>query len=197
MKNILLSLSLVLLSTAAHAGLLVEPHLGYDMTRVVANLTSSPGTDNGLKTNATSYGLRLGYKLPLMVWFAADVDYSAGKTAFTDTATNPTNFDYTRTDMYGVVGIDLPLFLRGWVGYGFSSNLTVKATGANTVVTGTAIKGGVGLKLIPKVSFNVEYILRSMTDQKVGSASSTKVSTTYATYKDAGALFSVSIPFNF
>jgi hypothetical protein len=75
--------------------------------------------------------------------------------------------------------------------------MTLQTTGGDTVATGTSIKGGVGFKFIPKVSLNVEYIVRNMTDEKIGSAASTKVTTTYGTYKDVGAVVSISTPFMF
>ena len=182
---------------AADAGMLFEPHVGYDLTRVVKNSNAAPTTDNGFKTNAASFGARIGVMFGKMFWLAGDVDYTSGKNAYNNTSVNPTNFNYNRTDGYALVGVDLPFLARVWAGYGFSSKMTLQTTGGDTVVTGTSMKGGVGFKILPKISLNIEYIVRSMTDEKIGTAASTKISSTYSMYKDVGALASISVPIGF
>lgn len=197
MKKIIVGIAISFVGICAQAGILIEPHIGYDMTRVVKNAVATPTVDSGFKTNAPTFGARIGYTTSKMVWFGADVDYATGKNAYNNTTVNSTNFSFTRTDGYALIGIDFPKFIRGWAGYGFSSKMTLQTTGGDTVVTGTSMKGGIGLTIIPKVSINAEYVVRNMTDEKIGSAASTKVSTTYGTYKDVGAVVSISTPFMF
>ncbi len=197
MKRILVGLLMSSVGFYAKAGLLVEPHIGYDMSSVTKNATATPTIDSGFKTSAPSFGARLGYASSKLFWIAADVDYATGKNAYNNTATYPANYNFTRADYYALVGIDFPKIIRAWAGYGFLNQMTLQTPGGDTVVTGASIKGGIGFEFIPKVSINIEYIVRNMADEKIGSAASAKIATTYSTYKDAGALVSISVPLMF
>jgi hypothetical protein len=148
MKKLVAVVALVLgFSTAAHAALMIEPYLGYEMGK---------GTYNSVdfKTDFVNLGLRLGYKTPVMLWVALDGNLSMSGDYKPDSGSNETA---KRTTGYGVVGIDLPIFLRAWAGYGFSDDMKIDWSPSGTF-SGHNFKLGVGFTMLPFISINAEYI---------------------------------------
>jgi hypothetical protein len=184
-------------SSLVNAGVLLEPYIGYEFAKnAVSKVTYVVGSDAGGTTNGSTYGLRLGYKLPVLAWVALDASMGTGKF-------KPDNvFDFTddqtsdRTVLGVTAGIDLPIFLRVWAGYGFSDQMSLKdSAGTKDTFKGTNTKIGIGLGFIPFVSVNIEYIMRKYTDGTL--ATGETFSSVYSKAEQTSTMISISAPFNF
>lgn len=164
-------------SSVSNAGLLLEPYLGYEM-----GTTKDPDG----KLDGTQMGLRVAWTAPIMFW--AGVDYTMGVSAKLkpdDSAI--ADSDAKRSTLYGVVGVDFPILLRGWFGYGFKNEL--KADDWDTKYEGTSTKIGVGFTGLPFISLNLEYLMEEF-DKADGTTLATKA-------KNTGYVLSVSLPWEF
>lgn len=190
MKKVLATIAIALgISSFAHAGILIEPYLGYEMGDLKrAQPLSSEFTD---KLSANGMGMRLGYKF-LLPWVALDYTTFSGKAKNGDPAL--TDYDYTKSQLGAVAGVDLPL-IRGWVGHGFSNNFTQKDAGGDVKYTGTYTKVGVGFGFIPFVSLNAEYIINTYEKIDIG-GTELQVKNIFDTFDHKTLLFSISAPFN-
>ncbi len=195
MKKLLSAFAIVFgMSSLAHAGMLVEPYLGYQMGD--SKYQYAPASSNSEYTDKLSgvgYGLRLGYKF-LVPWVALDYTGVSG----TDKVDYPgiKDMDFTKSSLGLVAGADLVL-LRAWAGYGFSNQMTLKGDSGNPdyKFKGTYIKAGLGLGFIPLVSLNLEYQINNFDKVDVGSGEQSK-SDVFDTLKHDTIMFSVSAPFN-
>lgn len=193
MKNIFAILFLSMgLSSAAHAGILVEPYAGYlfgDLKyKTVGGATEYTDNFGGL-----AYGMRLGYKF-MLPWVAMDYTGFSGKGK--NGTPGGADYDYSGYSLGGVVGVDLPVMFRFWGGYGFQNNLTRKVTGSSDIkMTGSYTKVGVGFKGFPLISINAEYVMNKFTKMDLGSGS-VDVSSIYSTFDANLFMLSVSVPFN-
>jgi hypothetical protein len=197
MKQILAAFTLVLgLSSVSQAGILIEPYLGYE----TGDLSYTPvftGTGTEFKDvqTGTGYGLRLGYKF-LIPWVALDYSGVSGKAKTGASAIGFADTDYTRSSLGAVVGADLPI-IRLWAGYGLSNELAYKAT-ASTAASkfkGSYVKAGVGLKLIPFLSVNLEYKMNTYTKFDNGTTES-DIKDFFSSHKNDMLMISLSAPFN-
>lgn len=153
MKKILAILALSFCFTSvSQAGWMFEPYLGYEFGKMKDNL--------GGETTATNLGLRVAYTLPVLVWFGLDGTQSLTGNFKADTGPNS---DLSRTTIYGVVGVDLPILLRAWAGVSLSNEMKFKDYGDNKL-KGNGYKLGVGFTALPFVSLNLEYINDTFTE---------------------------------
>jgi hypothetical protein len=134
---------MVLPLTFVHADLLIEPIVGIHMG---GKDGQAPNRD---KFTGNGYGARIGVqKLGLM----AGIDYQSHGITIKD---NPTE-DASMTETSLFVGYDAPILFRVWAAYLLSGEVKYKGgTGKDT--DGSGFKVGVGLKLIPLLSLNLEY----------------------------------------
>jgi len=193
MKKIFAIIAMAIgMSSTAHAGILIEPYLGYEMGDLIRKDVGST-TETTDKVSGVSYGMRLGYKF-LLPWVA--LDYSSGTA--TGKPDSGTDFDLTKSSLGAVVGVNLPL-IRMWAGYGFSNEATIKGTaGSNNLkLKGNYLKAGVGLGFIPLVSINLEYKINDIKKVDLGAgAGEVDKSTIFDTAKHDTIMLSVSVPFN-
>ena len=148
MKKLVVALSLILgFSGVAKAGILVEPYLGYEMAKVT-------GTNADGKANGAEFGVRLAYKTPVMVWVGVDGTFGLTGKYSPDSGSDA---DSKHNTYYAVVGLDFPILLRAWAGYGFSDEMKLESP-YNSKATGKNFKLGVGFTGLPFVSLNAEYI---------------------------------------
>ena len=195
-KQISIMAWLLAFSSLAKAGVLIEPYLGYEATKHSMTFTTgnieAPGAITG-----TGYGLRLGYKLPVMFWAALDAGMGTGKLKF-DTTGTIADSDVSRNTLGLTAGIDLPILLRFWVGTGFSDQMQIKTSTTSDTFKGSHTKVGLGFTALPFLSINAEYIMRKYTD---GSGDLVTAGGGYANYltklEGSTVLISVSAPFNF
>ncbi len=194
MKQVLAALTILLgLSSISHAGMLLEPYVGYES----GNLNYKPvnGVDLKDSLTATGFGLRLGYKF-LLPWVALDYTSTSG-TDKRDSSLNIENPGTTHSSLGAVVGVDLPLFLRFWGGYGLSNELATKATSTilATKFKGSYLKLGAGLKIIPFTSLNLEYIMNKYTRYDNG-VTEGDIGNTFSSTSNDTLMLSISVPFN-
>jgi hypothetical protein len=189
----LISFAVVLIAYCpAQAGLLFEPYLGYELTKnsITLSETDLPGAATG-----SNIGLRLGYKAPLFFWVALDASSGQGRLTYDNSAA--TDQDMSRTNIGVTAGIDLPLFLRLWVGQGFSDTMELKKSGATDKFKGTNTKVGLGLSFIPFVSVNIEYLVRKYTEASGSSfTEASPFATLYQKMEQNTVLLSLSVPLN-
>lgn len=148
------ALALSLTGAIAHAGILLEPYLSYNTSSVSSEAVGIP---IGYKdSGSVSIGGRIGYKLILPIWIAADISQGSGKFKADLGATEDST--YTRSDTYATFGFDFPILFRAWAGLGLSTNMTSKDSTSSTEFTGgSKQKLGIGLGFIPFLSVNIEY----------------------------------------
>ena len=159
-------------SSNAHASLYLEPYLGYFLGKMDRG-------SNEYDVKGFGYGGRVGYSV---LGLAGGLEYQTGM--LKDNA-NPNN-DITPTDIGAFVSFKLPVLLRVYAGYFFSSEAKV---GSTNTYKGNGMKFGLGFTMFPFVILNLDYMTNSYDKDNNGSLSP-KISTT-------GFLFNVSIPFEF
>lgn len=192
MKKIFATIAILCgISSAAQAGLMIEPYIGYEMGDITLDPVS--GSESTFSNSGVGYGLRLGYQM-LVPFLALDYRVSSG----TSKPNVGTDQDYTSSSLGAVVGVDLPL-IRAWAGYGFSNEATLKGLGgdADTKYKGTYTKAGIGLGFLPIVSINAEYIMNNFSKVNFGEgAGDESRSTYYDSIKNNMVFISVSAPFD-
>lgn len=153
-KNSLIAFAILaitgLTSITANASLLIEPHIGYNI--------SGGGTSSSVEYKYTNpeLGLRFGGQyLGLMAGF----DYTASTYTWTQTPGGDDKFD--RGEFGVFVGYNLPILLRIWGAYYFTNTAKDKDATGKTA-TGAQFKGntkelGVGFTALPFLSLNVMY----------------------------------------
>lgn len=195
-KFILVLTAFLGLSSAAQAGLMLEPYIGYEMGGGKATYTSDATQSYTNKATGSTVGARVGYKLPLMFWLAADYSMTSGsdKYEYVNSALNDSP-SYNRTSLYATVGMDFIVLVRGYVGYSLSNENKVKFNTGEATAKGSAYKVGVGFTGLPFVSINAEYVKYTYTDLS-GSNGSAKVSDLYSSFDNSAFMLGVSVPFN-
>ncbi|WP_413580794.1 hypothetical protein [Bdellovibrio sp. HCB288] len=152
MKKMWLVLALIVgFSVNAKADILIEPYLGYEMG-------SHTDVNPTAKTELVNMGARLAYKTPVMLWLGLDYNLGVSGKYKQD---GQADMDAKRNTLYAVAGIDLPILLRGWVGYGVMSEIKADGTG-NPKIEGKPVKIGVGTTLLPFISLNLEYTMENI-----------------------------------
>jgi hypothetical protein len=150
MKKLLMAFALITgFASVSQAGLLLEPYLGYEM-----------GTfkDPNGKMDGSQLGLRVAWTAPIMFW--AGLDYTMGLSGKFkgDDASNPDS-NATRSTIYAVAGVDFPILLRAWVGYGFSNSMKLGSEYADSKFEGTSTKLGVSFTGLPFICLNLELVM--------------------------------------
>ncbi len=183
---------ILLFSLSAKAGLLLEPYLGYALgsydnkQKAGATLSSNNGTLTG-----PTFGARVGY-IAMIPFFAIDASMASlndhsGLAGVSDTT-------YTNTTLFAVVGAQLPL-VSVWAGYGFYDKGAETVTGVDIKTSGNALKAGVGIRPLPLVQFNLEYVMHTLTTVTSAGVDYTATDQ-YDTQKNNSVILSVSLPLN-
>lgn len=201
MKKIATLLFVYLGVQAAQAGILIEPYLGYEVGAIKATLSTAystalslpDGTELAGKTEGTVLGARIGYTLPVLFWVALEPTMMTGKYKASNTLT--LDCDSSRTQLFIDAGVDFPILLRAWVGYGMTNEWSAKDVSGTAKYTGSATKVGVGFTGLPFVSINLEYITHNF-NKVTGLAGtvSDKVSDNFSSTTSASTVLSVSLP---
>lgn len=151
-------------SISACAGLLVEPHVGYNL-----HSSTTKETDK-IDYNGVQYGARLGVQ---SFGFIGGIDYThSNYTATTKPASGTSDKDERKRDELGVfAGYKFPVLVRAWVGYNFLAKETQTKLGPTSgTKVGEYYKGhstefGVGFTGLPFVSVNLSYKMLSYDKQ--------------------------------
>jgi hypothetical protein len=145
MKSFILSLFVLAGAPAAHAGLLLEPYLGYHMGKWEFGSSNQD-------LSGVGYGARVGYQqMGLMV--GGDLFLSN----WTDDA-KPTKFDWKAQDIAAFIGYNFPVLVRVYAAYVLDAELKQSGGGASNKYEGKGLKFGVGFTPLPLISINFELI---------------------------------------
>ena len=178
-----LALSMAILPVVAKASLLIEPHIGYNL--------SGKGTNDGVKDtyNGGQYGLKLGYQT---MGFMLGLDYT--KSSFeleSEDSLGTAKTDMSRNEIGVFAGYDFPVLARVWAGYYFAN--TTKIDNTSDELTGTTKEIGVGFKMLPLIltSVNLNFIYRmvDLDEANVGGVKS-KIDLSHKEY-----VIGISLPF--
>lgn len=176
---------LVFGAASAQAGIMLEPYAGYGIGTWKNKTANSKGD-----INTGAIGARVAYTFT-MLWLGADGSTNVGGKLKTTSGGTGTD-DLAGTNVYAVVGADLPL-VRFWGGYGLSNTMTDKSSSGDAKLTGgTHFKLGAGLKLIPMISLNLEYMNDAYKKADVPGFGKVDQDVDSSTF-----MLSASIPFNF
>lgn len=137
-------ISLFMFSEKSRASLLIEPYFGSHL-----NSTAEIGSEDGDATG-TAMGARLGYQnLGLML----GLNLKKGSFKLKGDSSSA---DYNYTQYGAFIGYDFPILLRVWGEFliGGSSTSDDDSKAEYTTITGTQL--GIGYKLMPFVSLNLE-----------------------------------------
>jgi opacity protein-like surface antigen len=160
-------LTVLLLSTNSNAGILIEPFLGYGFgsgEHAQSGITTRETEENGMQ-----YGARLGYQF---LGIMGGLEYRktsgsykfTGPSSLTSLAAQP-DADYSGTEVGAFIGYNLPILMRAYIGYTFSSKWELDGASwrGNTgdELSGSTTTFGVGFTGLPFVSLNLEYRMLS------------------------------------
>lgn len=129
---------------------LFEPYVGYGMGKMGGSTTYT--------LSGVYYGARLAY---VSGPFFIGGEYQGAKMTW-DTSPNS---DRSMTDLGAVIGYDLSV-ARLYATYFLSSENKHDSSG----IKGTAIKAGVGFKLMQPIAMNIEYYMGTYTKSDSGSS---------------------------
>jgi hypothetical protein len=143
-KRVLLSLVFVMGFSTAHAGLLIEPNVGF----AVSGGWEQGNQDDDL--SMTHIGSRIGYLTAMGLMFGGDLQYGMG------TISDTTEADVTTMDLGLFVGYQSFMGLRVYGAY-FLSSLIDYDVASNLEMTGAGFKLGVGYQFVEYFALNLEY----------------------------------------
>ena len=185
LKNVLLAIGFFAIALSANASLLIEPHLGYNVSGGQASFSNAKYDYSGAQ-----YGARLGAQF-LGVMGGFDYTHSTYTLDKTAVGSSKVSADQKQDDLGIFVGYNAPILLRAWFGYYFSSKRTQTETGSfganGDWYKGTGTELGVGFTPLPLVSLNIMYRMFSYDKQNSGTLS-TK-------YEPKEIVLGVSVPF--
>lgn len=139
-----------------------EPNINY--TKSSYQIKTLSELEGKGEMTGTSLGLKVGYQLPVLIYFGLDATYDSGKYKSSDSIT--VDSDIVRTSAYGVIGIQFPVLLRFYVGTALIDNETAKVDSNKTELKAKGTKIGLGYNLLPFVSLNIDYTMREFTKVK-------------------------------
>lgn len=175
LSQLTILLALVLgYSSQSHAGLLIEPVVGYSFAsaNVDIEFPSDPASNTSDKKSGSggSYGGRLGYQ---NFGFQLGLDYLASSMSV--------DGDKFKTSEFGgFVGFEFPILLRVYAGYVFSGNGTLETNTEDLKFkNGSGPKVGIGFTLLPFLDINLEYRSIKYEELKLTSAPASNINADY------------------
>jgi len=186
--KIFITLAILLATTVASAGILIEPQLGYILSNKYSGtigLTSPSFTGTttaNYKSTGPDYGARLGYEV---LGFMSGLNYvhSSGKSKNSDGTTD----DLKSTNIGVFVGYKAPILFRAWLAYNFSSKTTIKTND----IKGNSTEIGLGFTGLPFLSINAIYRMYKYTE-----LTNAGVTYTASNYTPKEIELAISVPFN-
>ncbi|MGZ3808652.1 MAG: outer membrane beta-barrel protein [Bacteriovorax sp.] len=190
MKNGLLIIAYFLTAISASANVLIEPHLGYNLSGGQKNYNYS-GFNVTTKYTGPQYGARVGYSFHGLMAGGA---YTHSTFDLKATASGVTNTSKEKQDDLGIfIGYSAPVLLRAWATYYFSSKMTeTEGPSKGDWNKGHTTELGIGFTPMPLVSLNLMYRMVSFDKQSV-SGVETAMS---PKYEPTELVLGMSIPFN-
>jgi hypothetical protein len=195
MKTILrttLSLLLLTFSLTSHAGILIDPYLGF----AIGGVDETGLTANNAKYDYSrpTYGARLGYQT---FGFMAGVDYSMASGDWESKNLLVKEKLESSASALGVfAGFNLPILLRFWGTYYLNASSENKSSTATETLNGSGYGLGLGFTGLPFISLNLEYRSFSYDEVEASSGTHSLPSTTAGVGEHAASevLLSVSLP---
>lgn len=166
---------LVFLSSAANAGILLDPYVGYI-------ISGNSNSGSGSKVTGNDLGVRLGYS---NLGFGIGADVTFAGTYNYDASGTTTSGKPLHTGAF--VSFALPILLRGYATY----FVNTKVSDSNTAVTGKGTKLGVQYTGLPIVAIGVEVFTTNYSEIEI---LGNKVSTSGT---ETQTRLAISAPFNF
>ncbi len=202
--NVVIVMSGLFFMSGAYAeagtSFMVEPYVGYEglgsTNQTFSGTSTSLGTMSGV-----SVGGRASIGFAEMFFVGADFSYDPSLSISPPSGTTSEFSSISKTKLGVVAGVDVPMFpLRVWGGFNFLDKLNAtditggisNAANSQSTLGGSSIKGGIGFKLIPLVSINVEYIYSTYNSITSGGTVTNFASGDSITHSNF--LFSVSLP---
>jgi hypothetical protein len=170
-----------LIINPAQAGLLVEPVLGYSMSKLQVDTAGSEEEEG----SGVSIGGRLGYQ---NLGFQLGIDYLKSTISIDDTSFKS---DLDSNEISGFVGFEFPILFRVYAGYILSASAEADyGSPKNTLslTDGSGMKLGVGFTGLPFVDINFEY--RKGTYATYKYVTEQEIDTDFSAY-----MISLSLPF--
>lgn len=158
LKRSLLALVLMAtFTTGAHAALLIEPHLGYNISG--SGDWTFEGTKIETDYSGAQYGLKAGWQL---LGFMVGLDYTLSnpEVEFSVAGAGSSKNKMKSRELGVFAGYNLPILLRAWVGYYFDANSEADNDGflsKGDEASGNTVELGVGFTGLPLVSLNLIY----------------------------------------
>jgi hypothetical protein len=130
----------------AHAGVLIEPVVGYNFAKF-----EFPESDS-FSASGPSFGGRIGYQ---QLGFQLGVDYLNSTLSHDEDDFD----DFSMGEWTGFVGFEFPILLRVYAGYILSATASSENDDGDKVelTKGSGMKAGLGFTMLPFVDINVEY----------------------------------------
>lgn len=181
----------------AHASFLIEPYAGYE-TSSTDGVNKTTGNREKSSDSGAALGARLGYVMPMGVWFGVDYFYQPTTPVKYAEPVGTADADGTRNTLFFNIGFEpdkVPA--RFFVGYALSNTLTLTQSGSESSLTGNAFKLGAGFKPFGKFAINVEYIQHMYSKAKAAGGSEVSIDDAYDDFKSATVLISLSVPLMF
>ncbi len=173
LKKLFLTMAtLILFCRPSHAGLLLEPFLGYNIGSIeytVSNTNTALDGSYEFDLTGTELGGRIGYSF---LGLNAGLQYSMGSYTKSD-STKPAGVaasaddDYDATLMGAFIGFNFPILVRVWGTYYFDYTLEdTNGDDKGDEDSGSGIGLGIGFTPIPFLSINLEYRMLSIDEAK-------------------------------
>ena len=169
------------LTSPAHAGLLIEPYLGYGFS---GKVEIAPDKED---ISGLTYGARFGVT---SLGFMVGAEYMGTQTKIDLPGDNTLN----STNIGIFAGYNFPILLRAYATYFFYNTAKADfAINSNSFdVEGNGLKLGVGYKGLPFVSLNLEYLMQTYKKAKIGGTNFDL----NPNWKTNTLMFTVSLPFS-
>ena len=194
LSSLIFTIILVALAPFSHAGLLIEPQLGYILS---GSSTFTPlASSYTEKYTGTKYGVKLGYQTFGVMGGLnyQHATYNLDSTCPSCSTTSATTS--MKQDEVGVfVGVNAPILLRAWVGYNFYDKETATSTSSyyssGNYHKGSSTELGAGFTGIPFLSLNLIYRMLNYTSSSANYGAGSNYSATPKELEIA-----VSLPLN-
>lgn len=166
------------MTSVSYAGPFVEPQMGY----VLGSYTDSSGATGS--ANGLGFGAQLGSDFLEIFYVAADFHYSMPSIAPSSASVTTSASHWALGATFGLTVPAVGLIFR--FGYYFIDKLSY----STSTYSGNAFKFGLGYKILPFLTANVDYLIHSLGTLDVSGSS-----TTLATpFKDNVWMISLSSP---
>jgi hypothetical protein len=186
--KVFIALAILLTTTVASAGILIEPQVGYILSNKYSGtvgLTSGSlvgSTTGDYKSTGPEYGARVGYQV---LGFMTGLNYghSSGKSKNSDGTTD----DLKSTNIGAFIGYKAPILFRAWLAYNFSTKTSLDTND----LKGNSTEIGLGYTGLPFLSINAIYRMYKYTE-----VTNAGVTYTATNYNPTEIELAISAPFS-